>query len=265
MLSPLGSFSVFLLAAAAAAAPAHAQDDGETTLALTYAYSPKGSGDDLARGYKKHLEWHVARNDPILWYAWFVVEGNRLGHFVDGAYDVTGAEFDARPDPAGDAADAIETFLPVAHPEYRRVFRLRKDLSTSTFLEDRNPSPLMQVVYYHVRPGMHRQFEEAASAISSTISSAVSSATPSAAANTADYTLYEMLTGMDGPAYVMYAPLQSFASFDDAALSLARVAQSAMSGDELRAALANIVAATASRHSEVWQYRADLSLIPDGS
>ena len=139
--------------------------DTDTTLALTYAYSPKESAEKLANGYKKHLEWHKANNDPILWYAWFVVEGERLGHFIDGAYGVTGTQFDSRPDPAGDAADAIENFVPFADMQYRRIYRLRKDLGTSSFLENRKPSSLMQVVYYQVRPGTQVSFEAAAFAI----------------------------------------------------------------------------------------------------
>ena len=250
MIGQLRSVCILLVLMLAAAAGARGQDAG-ATLALTFAYSPRESATDLAGGYKRHLEWHIANNDPILWYAWFVVEGDRVGHFVDGAYDVTGAEFDSRPDPAGDAADATATFLPAVQMEYRRVFRLRRDLGTSSFLEDRKPSALMQVVYYHVKPGAQIQFEAAASVIAG-----------AARQKELDFTLYEMLTGASGPLYAMYVPLDGLRSFDDTAVSLESVARSAMKKNTLASALADLAVATRSTTSEVWSYRADLSLIP---
>ncbi len=226
--------------------------DRDATLAATFSYSAKISVRDLADGYKTHLEWHVAKNDPILWYAWFVIQGDRLGHFVDGAYDVTGAEFDARPDPTGDAADAVVNFAPHVDLQYRRIFRLRRDISTSTFLEDRNPSPLMQVVYYYVNPGRQLDFEAAAAAVA-------------AAANgeDVDYAVYEMLTGAMGALYAIYFPLTGLTSFDSTGTSLEAVAKRTMAGSELDMAMQNISDGTYKTVAEVWQYRADLSLIPE--
>lgn len=228
------------------------EGDADSTLAFTFAYSPKTGAADLAQGYKKHLEWHVEKNDPILWYAWFVVQGDRVGHFVDGAYDVTGAEFDARPDPAGDAAHARENFSPVVETEYRRIYRLRRDLGTSSFLEERRPSPLMQVIYYHVHPGKQAVFETAASAIAE-----------AACDSGIDYALYEMLTGADGALYAMYVPLQGFQAFDEPLTSLELVARSLSPAEELSFASTSLAQATSSTESEVWQYRSDLSLIPE--
>lgn len=247
------SASIFLPYLAGAAGFAQLRETG-STLALTFAYSPRGAAADLSGGYRKHLEWHKARNDPILWYAWFVVEGDRLGHFIDGAYDVTGAEFDARPDPAGDAADAIENFVPAVEMQYRRIFRLREDLGSSKFLEERHPSPLMQVVYYRVYPGKQVRFEAAAAAIAS-------------AARRAgiDYTLYEMLSGARGALYAMYVPLQGFRTFDNPVTSLELIARSMTSSRAMTTALEDLAAATQSTRSEVWQYRSDLSLIPGDS
>lgn len=235
------------------ALPVRAADDiRAATLALTFTYTPTGTGEALATGYRKHLDWHTANNDPILWYAWFVVEGERLGYFVDGAYDVTGAEFDARPDPAADGRDGAVTFAPFAHPENRRVFRLRPDLGTSRFLEEREPSPLMQVVFYRVHPGRQRSFETAASRIA-------------AAARAAEYryAIYEMLTGATGALYAMYVPLEGFASFDEPATSLELVAQLALKDADLDIAFENLARSVSEATSEVWQYRSDLSLLPD--
>lgn len=228
------------------------QSDSDAMLAFTFAYSPSGTAVDLASGYKKHLEWHKARNDPILWYAWFVVEGERIGHFVDGAFDVTGAEFDARPDPAGDAADAVENFLPTARMQYRRIFRLRKTLGTSSFLEERRPSPFLQVVYYRVYPGRQVRFEAAARAVARVARQAG-----------IEYAMYEMLTGAEGPLYAMYVPLRGFGSFDEPMTSLERVAESAGLNLELTEAMQDLTVAAPSSRSEVWQYRSDLSLLPE--
>jgi len=246
-------YFILLLIAFLAVFSGHAKgQDGDATLALTYAYSPKENAADLVNGYKRHLQWHTANDDRILWYAWFVIEGDRPGHFIDGAYDVTGAQFDSRPDPAGDAADAIANFLPFADMQYRRVFRLRRDLGTSSFLEDRNPSPLMQVVYYQVNPGTQSQFEAAVATIAA-----------AAQRKGLDFSIYEMLTGTSGPLYAMYVPLDGFRSLDNPATSLELVAQSAMPGEASSLAMADLVIAARSTRSELWQFRPDLSFMPD--
>ena len=224
--------------------------DTTDRLALTFAYKATGTQADLADGYREHLEWHSKRDDPLLWYGWFVVEGERLGEFVDGAFDLTGADFDARLDPSGDAADAAATFSPFATAQYRRVYRLRADLGTSTFLEDKTPAPLMQVVYYSVKPGMQPEFEAAAKTVSDR------------AGNFA-FTIYELLSGGQLPLYVMVIPMQGFSGFDGGAASLETVATQAMSGTALRETMRKISSAAVSSRAEVWQYRADLSLIPD--
>jgi len=226
-------------------------DERVSPLAFTFAYAPKSNPTDLANGYKKHLEWHVEINDPILWYGWFVVEGDRLDHFIDGAFDITGTEFDSRPDPAGDAKDATANFSPTATPLYRHVNRLREDLSTSRFLEDRNPSPLMQVVSYHVRPGKQVVFENALDEI----------AEAALSANLA-YAVYESLTGTVGTVYSMYVPMSGFGDFDTTANSLESVARATLYGETLSSAMNDIADAAESTRSEVWQYRSDLSIIP---
>jgi len=226
-------------------------DERNPRLAFIFAYAPKTGPTDLANGYRKHLEWHVEISDPILWYGWFVVEGDRLGNFVDGAFDITGAEFDSRPNPAGDAEDANATFLPTATPLYRHVNRLREDLGTSRFLEDRNPTPLMQVVYYQVRPGKQVVFENALDEIAKAARSANLS-----------YAVYESLTGTSGTVYSVYVPMTGFRDFDTTAHSLESVARATLSSEALSLAMTDIAAAAESTSSEIWQYRSDLSLIP---
>jgi hypothetical protein len=221
-------------------------------LAFMFAYTPKTGAKELANGYMKHLEWHDEINDPILWYGWFVVEGDRLDYFIDGAFDITGDEFDSRPDPAGDAEDASATFAPTAAPVYRQVNRLREDLGTSRFLEDRNPSPLMQVVYYDVKPGKQIIFEDA-------LQEVARAARPEGL----HYAVYESLTGTSGTVYSMYIPMAGFRDFDNSAHSIESVARATLSGDSLASTMTGIAAAADSIYSEVWQYRSDLSLVPE--
>lgn len=227
-------------------------EDRDTPLAFIFAYTPTKGAAHLADGYKKHLEWHVENNDPNLWYGWFVVEGEQLGYFIDGAFDITGAEFDSRPDPASDAEDATENFLPVADSQYRRIYRLRADLGTASFLEERRPSPLMQVVYYHVRPGKQLVFEEVLSEIAEAARRA-----------SLPYAIYETLTGASGAVYSMYVPLNGFGDFDTVVLSIEAVARAALSREQVPSAMTRIAIAAESTNSEVWQYRSDLSLIPE--
>jgi hypothetical protein len=69
-------------------------------------WKPKpGMEKDFENGYKKHLEWHKANNDPWEWYGWYVISGPRDGWFVDATLNHAWADFDQSVKPADDNAD----------------------------------------------------------------------------------------------------------------------------------------------------------------
>ena len=58
----------------------------EGDAAFLFAYSVReGQMNNFVEGYKKHLQWHIDKKDPLPWSAWFVFTGNRLGLFIQPA------------------------------------------------------------------------------------------------------------------------------------------------------------------------------------
>ncbi len=44
-------------------------------------------------------------NDPWDWYGWYVISGERSGHFIDATFGHSWSDFDNPVNPAGDGAD----------------------------------------------------------------------------------------------------------------------------------------------------------------
>ena len=69
----------------------------EGDAAFLFAYTVREEQmNNFVEGYKKHLQWHMDKNDPLPWYAWFVFTGNRLGLFIDGTFGISFEAFDNR-------------------------------------------------------------------------------------------------------------------------------------------------------------------------
>src|SRR5688500_15061252 len=74
------------------------KDSGDA--AHLFAYVPK-DGDEARfdEGYRTHLDWHRDKRDPLVWYGWYVANGERVGMFIDGSFGAPFAAFDQRVDP----------------------------------------------------------------------------------------------------------------------------------------------------------------------
>lgn len=250
-----GAGLAYLTFTAGQSAAQGAQETGDEA-AFLFGYSARnGDTGGLVDGYKRHLEWHRERNDPLTWYGWFVIEGQRLGMFIDGSFGLSFADFDNRIDPAGDGADATETFLPVAQPEFRQVYRLRRDLSAATPLEDQQPTGLMQVMDVTLRAGRTAEFAGALSALAAAMR---------ARQSTVRLTVYERITGGAQPGFMVTLAVASMAELGAIPPGLTALARSYLAGPGQRQALDALAASVAAADTELWQYRADLSLIPAG-
>jgi len=241
-----------------AAVPAAAQEaakPGEKA-AFLFGYSARG-GDTgaLVAGYKRHLEWHRERNDPLNWYGWFVIEGARIGRFIDGSFGLTFADFDKRIDPAGDGADATETFLPAAQPEFRQIYRMRRDLSVATPLEDQEPTALMQVLNVQLKAGRTAEFEAAMANLASAMRGGQS---------TVRLTAYQRVTGGPEPGFMITLGVSSMAELGAMPSGLTDLVRSFLEDAAETSTLDALAASVVAVDSELWQYRADLSLIPAG-
>jgi hypothetical protein len=175
--------------------------------AFLFAYSARrGMEREFEQGYARHLEWHAGNRDSLAWHAWTIVDGPRLGTFVDGAFGIPFRAFDDRVDPRGDQLDAARNVTSFADPVTREAYRLRRDLSTSApRLEAARPAPLQRVIRISLHPGAHAAFELAVRSLAVRIRPRL------------DYSIYESVSGNEHPAYVMIVQLSGWSDLEDSA------------------------------------------------
>lgn len=235
-----------LLALALPAAAASTRDSGDA--AHLFGYDPKpGMRARFDQGYRDHLRWHRDKRDPLVWYGWYVYDGERVGMFIDGSFGAPFAAFDSRVDPAGDSADASRNVSPYADPAFRASYRLRRELSTGFPLEQWRPSKRVQVFHYTLRAGTRARFERALRAARAALQRR-----PEAPART----WYEKVVGGATPQYMLMIARDGWTSHDSHRAGLDEL----LAGDQAR--LDDLAAAVAEARSETWLYREDLSLIP---
>jgi hypothetical protein len=223
-------------AAAGAQTPQHSAGDA----AFLFAYRAKpGQETAFFEGYRRHLDWHKAHADSLTWLAWTVYDGSGVDTFVDGTFGIPFAAFDQRVDPRGDGADAMRNVSAFADAIWREVFRLRRDLGSSTRLEDGKPAPMQRVVYVTVRPGRELLFEQALRTLRGH------------RGRTLDYAAYERVSGGDEMTYVLVVGLAAWADLQDPAREPTRVV------------LRDAAAAVAHVRSETWILRPELVYAPN--
>lgn len=244
-------FHASILIALALAAPVAAQtppstrDSGDA--AHLFAYWPKkGMEERFDEGYRNHLQWHRGKRDPLVWYGWYVYDGERAGMFVDGSFGAPFAAFDHRVDPAGDGADGDRNVTPYADTAFRASYRVRRELSTGFPLEQWKPSKRAQVFHYTLHPGARARFERALSAARANLAKR---------AGAPAYTWYEKVTGGAAPEYMLMVARDGWKSYDEHAVALDEQV-----GQER---LPDLAAAVDEVRVETWLYREDLSLIPE--
>ena len=218
-----------------------------------FAYWPKeGQRQRFDEGYRKHLEWHRAHRDPLVWYGWYVSSGERVGMFIDGSFGAPFAAFDRRVALKEDAEDAARTFSPFATEAFRSSYRLRREFSTGFPLERWEPTKAVQVFHYRLHPGTKARFENVLRATHTLLADGKEMPT---------LTSYELVAGGEAPGYILMVAREGWASYEGFQGELEQLLERAPDADRLRE---DLRASVREAKSEIWSYRADLSLIPPG-
>ena len=222
--------------------------------AFLFAYYPKeGMKSHFENGYKRHLNWHKQKNDNLVWYAWYVASGNRLGLFIDGTFGISFADFDNRVDLQGDGADFAQTTAPFVEPEFRSVYILREDLSTGKLLEEWKPSTTVQVHLYVVTIGKEQAFEKLLMDIKEYSNKQTKPPV---------LTWYRLIDGGENSGYMLMMPKHSWADYDSPYNTLSSFIER-IYGKEATQHLETLAAMIKSKYSETWRYREDLSYFPN--
>lgn len=237
---------------AVAQAKASLKDSGDA--AHLFAYIPREN--DKARfdeGYRAHLDWHRDKRDPLVWYGWYVANGERVGMFIDGSFGAPFAAFDQRVDPKNDAADAVRTFVPFATDAFRTTYRVRREFSTGFPLEQWQPSTSVQVFHYTVRAGTQARFENVLQAVRETLGHME---------HAPAHTWYELVVGGGTPGYMLMIAREGWADYGRHDGNLERLIAASGDRETERRLLDDLAAAVVEVKSETWSYRKDLSYIP---
>jgi hypothetical protein len=240
------------IAGAATSADARAARDGDA--AHLFGYFPKpGLRAEFEAGYRRHLQWHRDHRDPLPWYGWYVTSGARAGMFIDGSFGAPFAAFDARVDPAGDAADGARNVTAFAAPAFRASYRLRREFSTGFPLERRSPTEEVQVFHYRLVPGASRRFEALLLAARGELERE---------GDAPAYTWYELVVGGASPGYLLMVARDGWAGYDAHPGGLESVLAAAARTGRGQGLLEAFSASVAAVESETWGHRPDLGSVP---
>lgn len=228
--------------------------ESEPDAAFLFAYRPlPGQEEDFRAGYRRHLDWHRSHQDPLVWYGWTVLTGDRPGLFIDGVFGVPFSALDRRVDPTGDAADMAENVRPFARPVFRTAYRVRSELSTASRLESRDPSPLVTVIRVQLHPGTEPRFEE----VLRGLKDAGTGESPAP-----EYSCYELVTGGPEPSFLLMIPASSLAELGAAPSTLSGLAAVVLPAAEAAAARAELTRIVREISNETWRYLPGLSYFP---
>ena len=226
-----------------------AQQPGGVVARIIVMKPKDGMQKQFEDGYKRHLEWHRRNNDSWSWYGWQIVEGRRVGYFMDGSFGHLWQDFDRPVSPAEDSHDVEVNVLPYAELLALSHYKMREDLSNQKTLEERKPSRLLKVEHYTVRPGHERDFETVLRALQKKPSLKLRQ------------TWYQLTGGGAQSTYLRFVPLDKPSDLETQR-SISSLIEENFPGPDGNRLLGLFQAAVLGVETETLLYRADLSYFP---
>ena len=207
----------------------------------------------FADARKKHNEFHRAQKDPYNLHTWEVINGDRAGTFVTGTFDHYWKDFDGREAfEALDTADAAKTINLHAEVEssgyWARLAEMSRMAPGAT-----GPAKYSQLTHYWLSPAEVPAFEDALKEITAALTKA----------NWPAYsTWYRLVSGGDGPHYVLSTARDSMAAFAGPEKSLIDGLSEAVGARRAAELLETTRNATKRTYTEILAYRPEMSYLP---
>ena len=203
-------------------------------------WQPKpGMENQFETGYKQHLQWHVANKDSWSWYGWYVISGARAGYFIDATFNHQWADFDKPVNPAGDAADNGLHTEPFG--DFRLAFKVKFLPLLSQYAVNSLQSKFLRFITIQVT-----NKEQALAAIGKVVAQYRSKGANS-------LMVYDMVDGGTIPQIILLIGSESFAAMG--------ITEN-ITDDLLKAASSLKATPFGPINSELWRYRADMSMFP---
>lgn len=247
------TFGLFLVTCSISAAQTNSRQPTGPAARIVIIKPKEGMQKQFEEGYKRHLGWHQRNKDTWTWYGWQIVAGERYGYFMDGTFGHRWEEFDSAVSPAEDAADNALNVAPYGDFRSLGHYLMRPDLSRGNPLEDKTPSPFLELLHYRVHPGKEGDFEQV---IRRAHEAAARSNQPRR------YTWYQLVNGGELPTYILFLPHDKLSGLQSSHKLLTSLLKDAYPPQEAERLLKVLTSATREVHSEMLRYRADLSYFP---
>jgi hypothetical protein len=240
---------VVLGALLAAGLPALAQKTPNVAQISIWKVKPGATGA-FAEGRKKHMEWHRAQKDTFSWLTWEIVNGDRAGQLITGSFGHYWKDFDGREafealDDAdvakstGASAEVVTSGYWVHMTDHSRM----KPGATA-------PPKFNQLTHYYVSLSQALQFEDAIKEVSGAL-------------NKIEWPVYSswyrLVSGGDGPHYVLSTERANYADFAGPEKSLLDALSPVLGGRRASELLQSIRDATERTYTELIMFRPDLS------
>ncbi len=231
-----------------------AQEGPPANLSRGYHFIVKqGHSAEFEAGFKMHVQWRKAHNDPWGWEVWQLDAGERLGRYVAISGGHKWADLDSY-----DLPGWLENWNVTAEPHIQQIDawidRLMLDGSRPP---DGPPTDgaVAQVVVYRFRPGKQGQAMKASREFTE-------------AANQANWSpRYVFLTPVAGdtPGTVTFVLLASnWAGLEEPSPNSLEMLSGVIGEEQAQKLIASWDEAVEMVSSEIWRFRADMSHMPDG-
>lgn len=232
--------------------PAVAQQQPGNVGIVYTAKAKQGGYGQLESALKKHFGWHKAQKDSFAWLVWEVISGDNIGDFVAGTFGHNWKDFDAHAKfDEADNADFIPNVLPFIDKISLHYYALVPEASRLS--DSQQPAPLCQVTHYYVKPSGIVQFTDALKEIK-------------VALDKANYPVhsmwYRLVSGGEGPLYVLVTERNAWADLEPMAKTLEQVLAEATSPSKAVELMSAVRDNTRTTYSEMLQFRPDLSYLP---
>lgn len=223
------------------------------TVAMVLTVTPKdGAYQKLEQALKTHYQWHASQKDDYAWFVWEVATGEHVGNFVVGTFGHHWKDLDTRT--AFDKADDENFFanvLPLTSAVVPAFYALIPEASRPA--GGKEPTPMSQLTFYFIKPAGISEFNDALKEIK-------------AALDKANYPVhfnwYRLVSGGEGPRYVIATARNNFADFEPLDKSLEDVITEAYGAPKAVALLHSIRSNTVRIYTEILRYRPEIGYVP---
>jgi hypothetical protein len=247
------SVVLFVVVAAFVSAVSVLAQEKPGTVAMVLTVSPKdGAYQQLEQALTRHYQWHRSQKDAYAWFVWEVATGDRVGGFVIGSFGHHWKDLDTRAAfDKSDDADFVANVLPSTSAVVPAFYAFIPEVSRPTGAKE--PAPMAQLTHYFVKPAGIPEFNDALKEIK-------------AAQDKANYPVhsswYRLVSGGDGPHYVLATDRASFADFEPPEKSLEAVLVDAYGASRAVALINAVRGNTVRTYSEILRYRPDIGYTP---